>query len=212
MKDMEFKKRFKEFWNWLWKSDSFWSYIVLILLIIILIKFIIFPLLSLIFHTSLPLAIVESSSMDHGIVEDDFGRLALCGNYYTNKEKIDFDEYWSICGQWYEDNTNISKEDMAGFTFKNGFKKGDLMIISNWGEIETGDVIIFQAGRKHPLIHRVVSLSPLQTKGDHNAAQLPEEQSIQENQVIGKAVVRIPYIGWPKVAVCEAIDIPMVCS
>ena len=208
----ELKKRLKKFWNWLWKSDSFWSYLVLILLIFIFIKLIFFPILGLIFNTSLPLAIVESNSMNHQIVRDDANRLNLCGNFYSNKEKISFDKYWDICGQWYEENADISKEQFKEFKFNNGFKKGDLMIISNWGETDVGDILIFQTNRRYPLIHRVISLNPISTKGDHNEIQLNEEKIIQENQIIGKAIFRIPYVGWPKVALCEIADIPIICA
>ena len=75
-----------------------------------------------------------------------------------------------------------------------------------------GDVLIFQINRKHPIIHRIVSLNPLQTKGDHNSGQLPEEKNISDNQIIGIAIGKIPYIGWPKVKLCEMIPLPKVCS
>ena len=77
----------KKAWNWIWKSNSIWSWIIALAIIYIFIKFIFFPGLSLITGTILPLAGVESSSMDHQIVKDDFGFLSLCGNIYTKSEK-----------------------------------------------------------------------------------------------------------------------------
>ena len=56
----ELKQETKKAWNWIWNSDSIWSWIVALIVIFIIIKFIFFPTLSLIFGTSLPLAGVES--------------------------------------------------------------------------------------------------------------------------------------------------------
>ena len=194
------KDQLKSFWKWLWESESLLSYVVFIILIFIVIKLIFFPLLGLIMGTSLPLAIVESSSMDHSIVKDDLGRLTLCGTFYTQKTDVN---YWEQCGAWYGANTNIAEADFNTFPFSNGFNKGDLMIIVGRSQIEVGDVIIFEAGTRHPLIHRVISTDPLATKGDHNAGQLPTETSISENVIVGEAVVRIPYIGWLKLFFVE---------
>lgn len=212
------KEELKRFWNWMWNSEPkdgitqyILSFIVLIFFLVIVIRLILFPLVGLIFHTSLPLAIVESSSMDHQITRSDIGRLTLCSQSFEKKQSIDFEEYWSICSQWYKDNTNISKYQMENFIFSNGFKKGDLMIISGWSDIKVGDVIVFSSSTKHPIIHRVISLDPLETKGDHNPGQLEIEKNIKEDQILGKAIIRVPYIGWPKVALCEAISIPMIC-
>ena len=79
MNFQELKQEIKKSWKWIWNSDSIWSWIVALIVIFIIIKFIFFPTLSLIFGTSLPLAGVESSSMDHQIVKDDSGTLNLCG-------------------------------------------------------------------------------------------------------------------------------------
>ena len=112
---MNFKKikeKIKKSWNWVWHSESIWSWLVALILIYIIVKFIFFPVLSLIMGTSLPLAGVESSSMDHQIVQDNFRRLSLCGNVYSKDdvEHINFNEYWTICGEWYEE-INISREE-----------------------------------------------------------------------------------------------------
>ena len=69
-----------KFWNFL-KQDNWKSWIVSIILMIVAIKFFIFPILSLITGTSLPLVIVESCSM------------------YHSSEFIDF---WNSQGAWYE--------------------------------------------------------------------------------------------------------------
>ncbi len=213
----------KKAWNWIWNSDSIWSWLVALVIIFILVKYVFFPVLSLLMGTSLPLAGVESSSMDHQIVKDDNGILNLCGNSYTPKikEYIDFNKYWDLCGEWYE-NKNISKEKFSDFPLKNGFRKGDIIIV--WGRFtpKTGDVIIFQPNidstTPRPIIHRIININEqgiIQTKGDHNQEQLKksnniyntDETNINENQIIGKAIFRIPYLGWVKIWFTDLIKL-----
>lgn len=172
--------------------------------------------------TSLPLAGVESSSMDHQIVKDDFGNLGLCGNSYSeqNKEYINFNKYWEKCGTWYENN-DITKNQFSDFNLKNGFKKGDIVVV--WGRFtpKTGDIIIFKPNLEsiapRPIVHRIVNIDKekniMQTKGDHNKKQLiqsnniykTDETNITENQIIGKVIFKIPYLGWFKIWAVELL-------
>lgn len=206
----------KKFWNWVWNSNSILSWIVALLLIFIFVKFIFFPVLSLIMGTALPLAGVESSSMDHQAVRDNFRRYSLCGEFYNQDQiqHLNFDEYWQVCSEWYENN-DISKEQFSEFSLKNGFKKGDIIIV--WGRFipKIGDVIIFQptGNAPRPIIHRIVDIENeiIQTKGDHNKDQLTssnniygtDETNIRQEQIIGKAMFKIPYLGWIKIWVVE---------
>src|SRR3989344_1645259 len=142
-------KKFIKFLN----EDSWSSFIISLLLLIVLIKFIIFPTLSFITASPLPLVVVESCSMYHS---------------------ENFEKFWSNSKVWYE-NKDVQKEQFEKFTLKNGFSKGDIIII--WGRFEPkiGDIIVFEPGNtntKHPIIHRIVSLNPIQTKGDNNDDQL----------------------------------------
>ena len=203
----------KKIWNWIWNSDSILSWVVALVLIFVFVKFIFFPFLSLVMGTTLPLAGVESSSMDHQIVGS-----SLCGNIYNKKEKfrLNFDDYWNKCGNWYEEN-NISKEEFSRFSLKNGFRKGDIIVV--WGRFEPklGNIIIFRANPEssapRPIIHRIVSIEGevIQTKGDHNLGQLTisnnpygtDETNIRDDQIIGKALFKVPYLGWPKIWLVE---------
>lgn len=215
----KFFRNIKKFWNWVWNSDSFLSWIVALVLIFIFVKFIFFPVLSFIFGTSLPLAGIESSSMDHQIIDDGFRRYSLCGKNYDKKESyIGFDEYWEVCGKWYEDQ-DISKQEFYDFSLKNGFAKGDIIIV--WGRFvpKVGDIIIFEANEDsiapRPIIHRIVSINNniISTKGDHNSEQLrkgnnifnTDETNITKEQIMGKAVLKIPYLGWPKIWLVELL-------
>jgi len=223
----ELKSKIKKTWNWIWNSDSILSWIVALILIFLIVKFIFFPTLSLIFGTSLPLAGVESSSMDHQIVKEDSGILTLCGEIYSEEQKkeinhINFNEYWNRCGNWYVNNKHITKPIFEKFLMKNGFKKGDIIIV--WGRFtpKLGDIIIFKpnSGSRapRPIIHRIVEINEqriIQTKGDHNKEQLTalnnfyqtDETNIKEEQIIGKAIFKIPYLGWIKIWFTELINI-----
>jgi hypothetical protein len=217
----ELWREVKKAWDWIWNSDSILSWIVALAIIFIFVKYIFFPTLSLITGSSLPLAGVESSSMDHQIVKDQTNIYSLCGKPFSkeNVNHINFDEYWEICGGWYEER-EISKDRFAGFSFKDGFKKGDIIVV--WGRFtpKVGDVVIFQTNPEstapRPIIHRIVSVDEegiIQTKGDHNANQLTRENNfyrtdetkIYPEQIIGKAIFKIPYLGWVKIWVTEIV-------
>jgi len=216
----DFIESVRKGWHWIWNSDSILSWFVALLIIFIFVKFIFFPVLSLVMGTSLPLAGVESSSMDHHITRDSINRLSLCGETFAEKESIDFDEYWNICGEWYE-NRRISKEEFSSFPLKNGFRKGDIIIV--WGRFtpKIGDIVIFRPNAEstapRPIIHRIVSIENgvIQTKGDHNPDQLTlnqnniystDETNIKEEQLIGKAIIKIPYLGWIKIGTVELVN------
>jgi signal peptidase I len=208
-------KNLKDFWNWLWNSESILSYIVFLALVFVAVKFIFIPGLGIAMSTSLPLAIVESSSMEHyslkycQIYDQDYNCLAnsqsyaICDKDIDSQKFFNTEEYWNTCGDWYMNNTSITKEQFQSSSFKNGFRKGDLMIIYGKKNIQVGDVIVFEGGRANPIIHRVISLDPIQTKGDHNPNQLSVEKDIPRDKIIGTAIFKIPYVGWIKLFFVE---------
>lgn len=189
--------KLKKFWNWLWHSDSILSWIVALLLAFVTVKFILFPFLSFLLGTSLPLVVVESSSMEHPG--------SFIGNVIGAEDN--FELFWQEKGSWYEQK-GITKNEAKQWPLKTGFDKGDIIIVYGRSKAETGDIIIFEANQKHPVIHRAISTENgiIETKGDNNAAQLPSEKNIQEDEVIGKAVFRIPKLGWVKLAFVEIIE------
>jgi len=178
----------KKFWVFL-KKDSWASFAVTLLLAFVIIKFVFFPGLSLITGTGLPLVIVESCSMYH----HDAG--------FDNTFESDV----------YED-YGLSLADTDNWIFQNGFNKGDVIFVVGAKNVEVGDVIIFNGGAQHPLIHRVVEVDDgYATKGDNyktNAKQLSMEKDISEEQVIGKALFKVPFIGWAKLIFFEASRSP----
>jgi len=175
---------FKRVWNFL-QEDSWPSFAVTLILAFVIIKFVFFPGLSFFTGTSLPLVIVESCSMYHH--EDGFA------NSFTSDVYGDY---------------GISIDDTADWDFQNGFSKGDVIFVVGAGEPEIGNVIIFNGGAQYPLIHRVVeSGETYSTKGDNyktNALQLSVEKVISEDALVGKALFRVPFIGWAKLIFFEA--------
>ncbi len=184
----------KKIWHFIWEEDSLMSWLVNIILAFLIIKFLLYPFIGLLLGTSYPIVAVVSSSMEHGLVEDNNDLYYLCGNYYNGKTKLD---YWSTCGSWYEEK-GITKKEFDSYIFKNGFNKGDIIILTSKKNVEKGDVIVFWANRAYPIIHRVVDVneSNYNTKGDHNKA---EDGFVNEERLIGKALFRIPFLGWIKI-------------
>lgn len=200
MTENKFLNAIKKTWDFLWNGDSWLSWITFIIVIFIFIRFIFFPGISLITGTQLPIVIVESCSMYHGDT---------------------FSTWWNNNKDFYIEN-NMSKTDFQQFTLPDGFAKGDIFFVTGVKpqNIKVGDVIIFQSGNQNrPIIHRVVSTDPLQTKGDNNIGQFspsllnnPEkidETNISPNQIIGKVVnFKIPFLGWLKLIFYEPFRDP----
>jgi len=186
------KKFFKRFWWLLWKDDSFKGWIFSVVFLFLFIKFIFFPFLTLATGTSMPLAIVESCSMYH---ED--------GLFSTASG---FDLWWETHENKY-DRFEIEKEEFKDFSLRKGFNKGDILFLlkANPEKLEVGDIIIFNANQRNPVIHRIVEIKEkngekiFSTLGDNNPDQINFEKEIKENQIIGKASFRlVPYAGWIK--------------
>ena len=190
----KFGKFLKKSWQVIWKDDSFKGWIISLIFIFIVIRFIFFPLLNLATGTSLPLAIVESCSMYHA------------GNIFGN-----FDNWWDRHDLKYQD-LNINKSEFESFSLKKGFSKGDIIFIvrANPEKLKIGDIIIFNANEANPIIHRIINIRQengkyiFSTMGDNNDGQLTVETEISENQIVGRAAADIlPAIGWAKLIFYE---------
>jgi signal peptidase I len=176
----------KRVWHFIWHDDSLASWLVNLVLAFVLVKWVIYPGLGLIFATSFPIVAVVSGSMEH--------------------DGLNFDDWWSRYGQWYE-NEDIEKEEFHTFSFHNGFQQGDIMILRGVEpkDIKIGDVLVYESSRhRNPIIHRVVgkemnSEITFTTKGDHNSKPDGEDITAQHISRTGKAVMRLPYLGWIKI-------------
>ncbi len=190
-----FKYYAKKFWNFFWKDDSFLGWIFSLIIIVVFIKFIFFPFLNLVTGTALPLAIVESCSMYH-----ERNLLSNTNNWFDDNQNK-YDEF------------SISNDEFNDFPFKKGFNKGDILFVigTNPKKLEVGDVIIFDANQANPVIHRIVEIKvdangkrTFSTLGDNNPRQHQFETNIKEEQIVGKAKLRlVPYAGWGKLIFFE---------
>jgi len=198
------KKGFKKFWFLLWQDNSLKGWIFSLVFLFVFIKFILFPGLSFITGTSLPLAIVESCSMYHQ------------GDIFSN-----FDDWFDRHESKYN-SREIIKEEFEKFSLKKGFNKGDILFIigANSEKLKVGDIILFNSGtRGTPVIHRIISIQEREgkrifaTMGDNNNQILTpnnnpgevDEREITEEQLVGKAVFKIsPFLGWVKLVFFEA--------
>ena len=195
----DLKKLLKKSWHFIWNDNSIWSWIANIALAFVLIKFVVYPGLGFALATSHPVVAVVSESMEHG---------------------EGFDSWWEKSGSWYMKN-NISKEGFGGFPLKNGFNKGDIMVLKGKKpkDIKIGDVIVFWSAKKDPIIHRVVKKWSsngayyFRIKGDNyrtnpTSIKSPflDETEINEEQVVGNAILRIPFLGYLKIEFVNLIS------
>jgi hypothetical protein len=177
---------FKKFWDFL-KKDTWTSLILTLAIAFILIKFLFFPGLSFLMGTNLPIVIVESCSMYH--FENGFEKIFAENALYDDK--------------------SIDLEDTDSWDFQNGLSKGDVIFVVGARNIEVGDVIIFNGDTIHPypLIHRVIRAEKTYgTKGDNyktNSHQLNSERVINDGDVVGRALFKLPAIGWVKLIFFE---------
>jgi len=195
MNKKDIKKNLKKTWHFIWEDNSVWSWVVNIILAFVLIKFAVYPLLGFFLSTTHPVVAVVSESMEHN---------------------SNFDDWWSKNSAWYVKN-DITEEEFGKFSLKNGFNKGDIMVLlgNDAEKIGLGDVIVFRSGRKDPIIHRVVKKMEreediyFKTKGDNNREPIKtvqlDETNIKENEIVGKAVLRIPMLGYIKIGFVELL-------
>ena len=196
-------KSAREWLRFIWNGEGVLGWVINIILAFIIIKYLLYPGLGLILGTPVPIVAVVSGSMEHeGNLDEYWTNPICCGMKCTVR---------SVPGSYYEQ-INITSEDFRRFDFVNGFDKGDIMILAKPNPIEKGDVIVYMANRPDPIIHRVISHAFKNgkvfytTKGDNNCESGDFETRIAEEQILGKAVWRIPYLGWVKIAAVELLE------
>ncbi len=188
----------KQIWSFLWNSNSVWSWILDIFIAFIIVKFLFYPAIGLLFGTQYPIVAVTSGSMEHNGNFSSwwFGSPADCGNGVCRQ--VDFYAKY-----------NITEKDFLDFPLHNGFNKGDLIVLRGKKpeDIKIGDVIVFNMDKAEPIIHRVIKKVYntntkryyFQTKGDHNPFSFYSELQTSQDDVLGVAWFRIPYLGYIKI-------------
>jgi len=186
----------RRFWHFIWEEDSAASWIVNVILAFIIIKFIVYPGLGWMLSTTHPIVAVVSGSMEH---DGSFDQWWQNGCGLSSQESL-----YSAYG--------INKTQFKDYPQDNGFNKGDIMILKGGKDPEIGDVIVYSISEQpDPIIHRVVSQSGspghnvYKTKGDHNCGVNPFEEHVDQSQVLGRAVIRVPWLGWVKLAFMQLV-------
>ncbi len=184
----------KRIWHFIWEEDSFASWIVNIIIAFVLVKFVIYPGLGFVLGTTHPVVAVMSSSMAHS---------------------GDFESWWQWQGNIYMA-MGITKEYAESWRFKNGFDKGDIMVVRGVkpDDLKIGDVLIFYGKLNEPIIHRIVLTDisdgepVFTTKGDNNNAVSDQlgERNIKKGRIVGKAVFQIPLLGWVKIIFMDVVN------
>ena len=195
---------------YIFEDESPMGWLIAFVAMFLFLKFLLIPLISFGLHTGYPIVAVISGSMEHRLDNTK----TVCGVspivYNGN-----FDNWWNTCGSYYQKNYNFTEDEFSKFPQKNGFNIGDVMILYGTApkKLKLGDIIVFDGGRSKPIIHRIVKIRYVDgvyyftTKGDHNPESYPEfEWNIPQDKYIGKAVFKIPYIGYVKIFVVNAID------
>jgi hypothetical protein len=160
------------------------------------IRFLVFPVIGFAAGTSLPIVAVISDSMVHGDGWEESP--AMCNSTPCSQQDF-YAQY------------NISMDAFDSFRFDNGFNKGDVMLVRGENSYEVGDVVVYQADNRPPVIHRVISVKDDNTyvvKGDNNPAPIQStgEFNLDESRIIGSAYARLPFLGWVKIGVVNALQ------
>jgi len=152
------------------------SWIINLILAFVIVKFLVYPGLGLLFNTPFPVVAVVSSSMEHN---------------------SNFDGWWENNKDYYFAK-QITKDQFETFDFHHGFNKGDIMVLQGVKEYNIGDILVYSTTYyNYPIIHRIIEKDPIITKGDNNNIADPKE--VSETQIQGKAIVKIPLLGWIKI-------------
>ncbi len=165
---MNIKKALKSFWKFYWQDESLASYAFFIIFTYLAFTYIIYP--GFLYLTGLSdILAIMTPSMEHS----------------GNEEAYFFDYYESL------------GYNASNFPFNKGLNVGDVIIVKKYDNYSVGDVIVFKSPYyPNKLVHRVVQLDTLRTKGDNNVESYIFDTIISE--VYGKVIFRIPFIGYPR--------------
>lgn len=193
-------ERLKKVYRWLRDEESVLAFVVNLLIAFVVIKYLLYPGLGWVLGTPYPVVAVVSGSMEHPGSFDNWWN-TMCRKDLLHNSVVTQGDLYA--------NYGIDKQVFSDFVWKNGFNKGDIMVLASPKKIKQGDVIVFiSGGPADPIIHRVISVTGgISTKGDNNCVSAGFEQNIPEERVIGKAVVRVPWLGWVKIAFVSLINL-----
>ncbi|MBN1923897.1 MAG: hypothetical protein JW791_04010 [Nanoarchaeota archaeon] len=162
---------FKKFWKFYWEDNSLISYVFFIIITYFAFKYVLFP--AFLFITGLSdVVAIMTPSMEHAGFEQYY--------YYDYFEKL-----------------NYTADEIEHFPHSNGLNVGDVILVKEKDSYEVGDVIVFYSPYyPDKLVHRLVNVENLTTKGDNNPVSYVFDQNI--NEILGEAFIKLPLIGLPR--------------
>jgi len=196
------KEALGNIWYFIWEDNSIWSWLVNIILAFVLIKFVVYPGLGFLLQTSHPIVAVMSQSMEHdGSFDTWWESAARCPEPCTQ-------------AQFYV-GYGISLDDFKKFQMSNGFNVADVIAVrgSKIEDLKVGEIVVYWGSEPIPIIHRIISKYEengkvyVATKGDHNTGLNFNEKKISQERIVGKAVFRVPYVGWIKLGFVKALEL-----
>lgn len=120
-------------------------------------------------------------------------------------------------------NTRVPIGVVSSSSMEPNLRKGDYVICIGVRaeDIEVGDIIIFNLPHKSNIVHRVINKTKdingnwrFLTRGDNNNS--PDENPydveswIKSDNIVGKVIFKIPYIGWITLIAQENPIIPLI--
>jgi len=176
------KNKIKRIYNIIFKEESIIGYLAFFLFLYIVYNFIFLPALFYGFGIT-DITAVLSGSMKHN-------------------SEYSFSEWFKF--------HNYSLKEIKRWPFQDGINPGDVVICKKVSpeEIKVGDVILYNYG-KTKILHRVIKIKDgyFETKGDANPYQFDFEKNISYSQIKGKVILRIPWIGYPRLLLYYLIGI-----
>lgn len=96
---------------------------------------------------------------------------------------------------------NIAVKIVQSGSMEPSIKTGGIVIIKPVDNYKIGDVITFSKGKtEDPITHRIYEMRTSEgnpyyiTKGDAN--DTPDQREVPKNEVLGKVLVSVPYLGY----------------
>jgi hypothetical protein len=176
---MDIKKTLKRIYVFLWEEDSPQSYIAFIIISYLLLKFVVYPGFLFVMGWQDVVSVLSSSMTHSGDIN---------ATYYAWLDSRDI--------------------NYTGFPFPDGLEPGDAVVVRRVspGQINVGDVIVYVPYKytNESIIHRVVSKDVFggkyyfTTKGDANSGIGIFEINITDENIIGKAILSVPFLGYPR--------------
>ena len=75
------------------------------------------------------------------------------------------------------------------------FSAGDMILITEKPEYQVGDVVTYQMGSQ-TVTHRIIGEEDWQFLLQGDANNTPDIDPVEKEQILGKQVAVIPYLGW----------------